>query len=192
MILSKKDLCHYLKIELGSNYNSISSRLYDYIVPSSKSYIRILRKTEFLLNKKGLWNRLLLIFYKLKLQRLSSATGLSIPVNTCDMGLTIYHHGSIVLNSNCIVGRNCCISNNVNIGATGGSQKAPIIGNNVYIGPGAVIFGDIRIADNCYIGANAVICKSITEENSVVVGVPGRIIKKDPIVWWVKNGLKRD
>lgn len=53
--------------------------------------------------------------------------------------------------------------NNVNIGANQGSMKAPLIGNDVYIGPGAVIFGDIEIADGCYIGANAVVLKSVTE-----------------------------
>lgn len=53
--------------------------------------------------------------------------------------------------------------NNVNIGAIQGSMKAPLIGNDVYIGPGAVIFGDIDIADGCYIGANVVVLKSVTE-----------------------------
>ena len=81
--------------------------------------------------------------------------------------------------------------NNVNIGANQGSMNAPKIGNDVYIGPGAVIFGDIEIADGCYIGANAVVNKSITEPNSVVVGVPGKVIGSDPIHWWQKNKLKR-
>lgn len=44
-----------------------------------------------------------------------------------------------------------------------GSKKAPKIGDNVYIGPGAVLFGDIEIADNCWIGANAVVNKSFLE-----------------------------
>ena len=82
--------------------------------------------------------------------------------------------------------------NNVNIGANGGSDKAPIIGNDVYIGPGAVIYGDIRIADGCYIGANAVVNKSIVEPHSVVVGAPAKIIKTDKEVWWEKNRLNRE
>ena len=83
------------------------------------------------------------------------------------------------------------IQNNVNIGANGGSMKAPQIGRDVYIGPGAVIFGDITIADGCYIGANAVVNKSFLEPNSVIVGVPAKVIKYDLVHWWEKNGLSR-
>ena len=81
--------------------------------------------------------------------------------------------------------------NNVNIGANQGSNKAPQIGDNVYIGPGAVIFGDITIADGCYIGANAVVNKDIVEPYSVVVGIPAKVIKIDNVSWWQKNSLKR-
>lgn len=107
------------------------------------------------------------------------------------MGLTLYHYGSIVVNPECRIERNYCIMNNVNIGANGGSVKAPRIGNNVYIGPGAVIFGDIEIADGCFIGANAVVNKSFTEPNSVIAGVPARVIKTDDICWWEKNRMTR-
>ena len=63
---------------------------------------------------------------------------------------------------------------------------------SIYIGPGAVLFGEITIADGCYIGANAVVNKSFTEPNSVIVGIPAKVIKTDPVHWWVKNGLNRD
>lgn len=81
--------------------------------------------------------------------------------------------------------------NNVNIGANQGSLNAPKIGNDVYIGPGAVRFGDIEIADGCYIGANAVVNKSVLEPNSVIVGIPAKVLKQDPVHWWEKNGMKR-
>lgn len=81
--------------------------------------------------------------------------------------------------------------NNVNIGANNGSSKAPRIGDNVYIGPGAVVFGDIEIADGCYIGANSVVCRSVVEANAVVVGVPGHIVKHESEPWWQKNRLDR-
>lgn len=66
---------------------------------------------------------------------------------------------------------------------TGGSNNW----SNVYIGPGAVIFGDIYIADNCYIGANAVVTKSINEPYSVVVGAPAKIIKTENKNWLEKQ-----
>ena len=124
-------------------------------------------------------------------RRLSLLTGISIPKNTCSEGLTLYHFGSIVVNAACKIGRNCCIMNNVNIGANQGSLKAPKIGDDVYIGHGAVIFGDIEIADGCYIGANAVVNKSFLEPNSVIVGIPAKVINNDPVHWWKKNGLTR-
>ena len=118
-------------------------------------------------------------------------TGITIPKNVCEEGLTLYHYGSIVVNGACRIGRNCCIMNNVNIGANGGSSKAPQIGDNVYIGPGAVIYGDIQIADGCSIGANSVVNKSFLEQNSVIVGAPAKVIKNDNVCWWEKNRLNR-
>ena len=132
------------------------------------------------------------MYYYEKYLSISLKTGISIPKNTCDRGLTLYHYGSIVVNAACQIGKNCCIMNNVNIGANQGSLKAPIIGDNVYIGPGAVIFGEITIADGCYIGANAVVNKSVLEPNSVIVGIPAKVIKTDPVHWWVKNRLNRN
>lgn len=154
-------------------------------------FLKWLRTTELCYNGGGIW-RLFLPFVYWKFRRVSLLTGISIPKNTCAEGLTLYHFGSIVVNAACRIGRNCCIMNNVNIGANGGSLKAPQIGNDVYIGPGAVIYGDIEIADGCYIGANAVVNKSFLEPNSVIVGVPAKVISNDPVHWWVKNGLERE
>jgi serine O-acetyltransferase len=55
-------------------------------------------------------------------------------------------------------------------------DKAPIIGDNVYIAPGVKIFGDVKIADNCCIGANAVVNKTINEEGVTVAGIPAEKI----------------
>lgn len=64
-------------------------------------------------------------------------------INSCKKGLILYHHGSIVINAACRIDENCCIMNNVNIGTNNGSDKAPKIGNNVYVDPETVIFGNI-------------------------------------------------
>lgn len=127
----------------------------------------------------------------IKYRRLTALTGVNIPINTCDIGLTIYHIGSITINSTTQIGRNCCIMNNVNIGANGGNSISPKIGNNVYIGLGAVLYGDIKIADGCYIGANAVVNKSFEDPCSVIAGVPAKVIGKDNVHWWEKNKLER-
>lgn len=95
--------------------------------------------------------------------------GFSIPINVFNKGLSIAHYGSIVVNSKAVIGENCRIQENVTIGATGGSIKAPQLGNNIFIGSGARIIGDITVADNIAIGANAVVTKSFTE-NDITLG----------------------
>lgn len=92
-------------------------------------------------------------------------------------GLSIAHLGPIVINADSKIGENCRIHVGVNIGANGGGS--PIIGDNVYIGPGAKIFGEITIADHCRIGANAVVNKSFTEPGVTIVGVPGHAVVSD-------------
>ncbi len=64
------------------------------------------------------------------------------------------------------------------IGNDGISDECPIIGDNVEIGVGAKIIGNIKITNNVIIGAGAVVVNDILEENSVVAGVPAKIIKK--------------
>lgn len=66
------------------------------------------------------------------------------------------------------IGNNCRIHVGVNIGMH--KDKAPIIGNNVYIGPGAIIFGGISLADNISIGANAVpmqLCQKVYKQKTL-------------------------
>lgn len=67
----------------------------------------------------------------------------------------------------------------VTLGGTGKDKvkRHPTIGNNVMIGCGAKILGNINIGNDVKIGANAVVLKNV-EENSTVVGIPAKAIKK--------------
>ena len=85
-------------------------------------------------------------------------------------------HGNIILNGNCIIGNNVNLLGNNCIGAKKG--KAPVIGNNVNVGFGSVIVGDVIIADNITIGANSFVNKSFREEGVVIAGCPAKIIGK--------------
>ncbi len=116
------------------------------------------------------------IFAKFKYRRLSVKLGYSIPCDVCAGGLALPHYGTIVINSGAKIGQNCRIQTCVNIGATYGAKSAPVIGNNVYIGPGAKIIGEITIADGVCIGAGAVVTKSIEEPNTTWGGVPAKKI----------------
>lgn len=94
-------------------------------------------------------------------------------------GLCVGHAegGGVIINDKVKIGKNCNIHHGVTIGVKnrGKNLGVPTIGDNVYIGPGAKVFGGITIGDNVAIGANAVVVTSIPD-NAVVVGVPGRIV----------------
>lgn len=132
------------------------------------AYVKRLRLTEYYINTG---HRYLGKLSKLCLHRMQCRYGLHIPANTCDVGLSIAHLGPIIINSNARIGKNARIHVGVNIGDNGGGS-VPKIGDNVYIGPGAKIFGDIEIADDVSIGANAVVNKSCNQKNTLLVGVP--------------------
>ena len=187
MIKTKSDLKEFLFAEMA--YRGIK----DYLMPQPQmTFLIMLRNFEYHYNNRNnIIHKLLSFYYYFRYNKAGIRAGITIPKNTCGKGLTLYHFGSIVLNGNVKIGDNCCIMNNVNIGATGGSNKCPKIGNDVYIGPGAVIYGDIEIADGCYIGANAVVNKSFMEKKSIIVGVPARVIGYSDKNWWEKNGLNR-
>jgi serine O-acetyltransferase len=83
----------------------------------------------------------------------------------------------IVVHHRVIVGNDIHIDQNVTIGGTSKKHEVPKIGDHVYIGAGAKVLGPITIGDNVVIGANAVVVNDVPS-NSLVVGVPGKIIKK--------------
>lgn len=114
------------------------------------------------------------------LRRVRYKLGISIPVTTrIGSGFYIGHFGGIVVNGLAIIGRNCNISQGVTIGQANRGRNAgyPVIGDNVYLGPGAKIVGGVKIGNNVAIGANCVVTKDIPD-GSVVVGVPGRVISQ--------------
>lgn len=89
----------------------------------------------------------------------------------------------IVINDNAVIGEWCDIHQGVNIGQDIEKGSVPKIGNNVYIGPGAKLFGNIVIGDNTMIGAGAVVNKSFPEGNCRIAGVPARVISNEPNVY---------
>ena len=108
-------------------------------------------------------------------------TGIEIhPGAKIGKGLFIDHGIGVVIGETSIIGDNVLLYQGVTLGGTGleKGKRHPTIGNNVVIGAGAKILGNITIGDNSYIGANAVVIKDVPS-NSTVVGVPGRITKQD-------------
>ena len=95
-------------------------------------------------------------------------------------GLFIDHGMGVVIGETSVVGKNVTLYQGVTLGGTGKEKgkRHPTVADNVVIGTGAKILGNITIGENSYIGANAVVVKDVPA-NSTVVGVPGRITKQD-------------
>jgi serine O-acetyltransferase len=158
-----------------------------------RKFLFLLRKTEYAKNcRKGIPGKLFYLYYLMKFIKFSRKLGFSIPLNVFGPGLSIAHYGTIVVNPAVRVGKNCRLHVCVNIGASGGSELAPQIGDNVYIGPGAIIFGDITIVSNITIAANSTVNKSVLIPNVTIGGTPAIILKEQTEVWWVKNRLYLD
>lgn len=92
--------------------------------------------------------------------------------------LLMHRHGVII--GPAVIGKNCVIHQNVTIGqrVAGGDQGIPTIGDNVWIGPGAVLTGAITIGDGATISAGTVLSKD-APANSLVAGNPGRVVARD-------------
>jgi serine O-acetyltransferase len=96
--------------------------------------------------------------------------------NEIGPGLRLEHFGLIGISGT--LGKNCRILPHVFIGHVGAFKGGggPTIGDNVFIGGGAKVLGEIKIGNNVIIGANAVVLKDIPD-NAVVAGVPGKVVK---------------
>ena len=108
-------------------------------------------------------------------------TGIEIhPGARIGKGLFIDHGMGVVIGETTIIGDNVALFQGVTLGGTGKEtgKRHPTLGNNIVVGAGAKILGNIEIGPNSYIGANAVVLKS-TPSNTTVVGVPGRITRQE-------------
>ena len=192
MIKTKRDLMFYLAADqcaLGVRSNSYLSKVKLLIFPDyCWKFQRLLRKCEYHRNnRKSLFHLLLFTICYRKFHKLSAKLGFSIPLNVFGPGLSIVHYGTIVVSPNARVGANCRIHPSTCIGASGGKSEAPTIGDNVYIGPGAKIYGGIELANNIAIGANAAVNKSFLEEGILIAGVPAKKIKEVDITSIIKH-----
>ena len=108
-------------------------------------------------------------------------TGIEIhPGAVIGKGLFIDHGMGVVIGETTIIGDNVTLFQGVTLGGTGKEtgKRHPTLGNNIVVGAGAKVLGNIAIGDNSYLGANAVIIKNVPN-NATVVGVPGHVTKQD-------------
>ncbi|WP_143885539.1 serine O-acetyltransferase [Chryseobacterium binzhouense] len=139
-------------------------------------YIFLLRKCQKHSKKSipGIFWRFLLRHYQIKY-------GFQIyPETEIGEGFYLGHWGAVVVNPKTKIGKNCNIAQGVTIAQAnrGKNEGVPEIGNQVWIGPNAVIVGKIKIGDNVLIAPNAYV-NSDVPSNSLVIGNPAQIILKE-------------
>ena len=154
--------------------------------PAIESTIEVLLYPSF---KALFYYKIAHYFYKKKKyliaryisEKAKRKTGIEIhPGATIGKGLFIDHGTGVVIGETAVIGDNVTMFHGVTLGGTGKEKgkRHPTIGNNVFIGCGAKLLGNITIGDNVKVGANAVVLKDV-ESNTTVVGVPGVIVKRN-------------
>ena len=179
MIENFEELKHYLYLDryVYGRKSNVPKLKRDFVWKFQLS----LRMAEYHMQQKGIYHRIMQRFWGHFHYKYGMMLGFEIPCNVFGPGLKINHQGLIIINPCARIGAFCDIHQGVNIGMNGKSDKdSPTIGDNVWIGPGAKIFGPITIGDRCQIGANAVVNKSFPDEGKTIAGVPARIVSHNP------------
>ena len=178
MIKNKCDLKKYMyqdKIALG-----ITRKKTRFFGDEIWKFEILMRQCEYYKNcHKTILTKFFYYLLYFKYYKQSIKLGFSIPLNVFGPGLSIAHRGTITVNGNAKIGKNCRIHECTCIGATNGTGDAPQIGDNVFIGTGAKIIGNIVIGDDVAIGAGAVVTKSFEESNITIAGVPAKKISNN-------------
>ena len=116
-------------------------------------------------------------------QRTARKTGIEIhPGATIGKGLFIDHGTGVVIGETAILGDNVTLYQGVTLGGTGKEhgKRHPTLEDNVMVSAGAKILGSFTIGENSKVGAGSVVLQPVPP-NCTVVGVPGRIVKKDNV-----------
>lgn len=159
--IMKQDPAARSKLEVFLLYPSIHARIAHMI-------------SHFLYKKK------LFFLARLISQLARSLTGIEIhPGAVLGDSILIDHGMGVIIGETAVVGDRITIYHGTTLGGTGnekGVKRHPTVGNDVIIGSGAKVLGNINIGSNSKIGANAVVLEDVPE-GATVVGVPARVVK---------------
>ena len=155
--------------------------------PAARSYLEVLTCYPGLHAvwahhvSRWLWRHEMRLLARLVSQFARLLTGVEIhPGAEIGRRLFIDHGMGTVIGETAIVGDDVTLYQGVTLGGTGKEKgkRHPTLGNNISIGSGAKLLGNITIGDNCRVGANSVVLRSVPP-NSTIVGVPGHIVLRD-------------
>lgn len=148
---------------------------HNYIFYKALYYNKLYRIYKY--DNRSILKKIKFIYYISKKNKY--ANKYSIELNGANIGKNmIIYHSNIVINHETIIGNNCKLHGSNCIGNNGINNKCPTISDNVEIGYGSIVIGDIYIAENVTIGANTLVNKDIYETNVIVAGNPARIIRR--------------
>lgn len=185
MIKSREDLTEYLRRDMAI-YHSQSRRdrflcrltrdpLYELF-----RYVKLLRYEEYYFNcGVGKLGTLAYLYYFRKKNRLGNRLGMKIPKNCFGPGLTIYHHGLIIVNEDSRIGADCRLHGGNCIGNNGKAGGAPTAGDGLDLGFGAQLIGNVRLENAVCVGANAVVTRSFEGSGITLVGIPARRLENE-------------
>ena len=155
---------------------AIKSSMEVLLYPSFKAMIYYRIAHRLYLKKHYFWARWIS-------QKSVRRTGIEIhPGATIGKGLFIDHGAGVVIGETAILGDNVTLFQGVTLGGNGKEKgkRHPTLGDNVMVSAGAKILGSFTIGENSKIGAGSVVLQEVPP-NSTVVGVPGRIVKRDNV-----------
>jgi putative colanic acid biosynthesis acetyltransferase WcaB len=149
--------------------------------PESQLLLAWFRLAQWAARRWGPFSRAIVTPYWLTSSLL---LGIELPVTaTVGPRLRLHHRNGIVVNPQCVIGRDCHLRHGVTIGnkvdRAGRDLGVPTIGDGVDLGAGCAVIGDVRVGDHARIGALAVVTESVPAWG-VVVGNPGHVIRVDP------------
>lgn len=128
-----------------------------------------------------LWNHGLKSLARISSQFTRFMTGVEIhPAAVIGRRFFIDHAMGVIIGETTVIGDDCTLYQGVTLGGTGKEtgKRHPTLGNNVLVGVGAAVLGNVTIGDNTKVGGGAVVVKDIPE-NCTVVGIPGHIVIRD-------------
>lgn len=190
--MTRQELKHYILADLYRYEGNLSWRAWLHAWRFEPGFrLTLLMRLQRYTRERPLLRWTLYFVFRLWFTRLSMKLKVFMnPFGDIGPGLYLGHPFMIVINNRVKIGKNCSISHEVTIGTSsrGELKGCPEVGERVYIGPGAKIFGALKIHDKAAIGANAVVTRDVPE-NAVAVGIPARVVSQKGSEGYVTNTL---
>lgn len=188
MIRSKEELKSILSVEYDLynkdyGFGSLVNRAKLFLIRDRRYTIwrfqKYMRYTDYYRHTNEgfrLFNNVLFLWYSKIKNSMGERLGFDFFGYNVPTGLQLYH-ANVVMNSRAKIGKNLHLHGENVIGNNGKTSECPIIGNNVMMGAGAKVFGNVIIADDIKIGAGAIVVSSFIEKGITIGGIPARKIK---------------